>query len=1085
MLEQQVNKVSSTNAVFNNKFKPPIIPNDIIHRQRLTDLLQINIDSSVQVISAPAGYGKTMLLADFANDLNIPVCWYTLDEYDRDPEILFHGLSRSIRYQFPDISWQKETCLLSDCEVLSGTLKIVNKFISELSAKVTDYFIIVIEDYHFVEDNDIFREAFNSLLKNLPSNCHIIVSSRSSIELPELSRLIIQRKANCLDISRLSFTSSEVQSLFANNYDTDLTISEADRLVRETDGWIIALILKAQKAQGNIQIIDDSFLLSKEDLFNFLEMEIFSKQTPEIQNFLLRSSTLDVIDPLICEHLTGITGSFGILTTIFKRQLFIQYIESEHNCYRYHHIFRDFLQQRLYKDDVSLYKKLHLQAAIQYVNRQQYIKAVSHFVVAGKYNEIVKLVNEVGDELLESGRWTTLLNWIENLPHDVYSSDRNIMLYHARSLVYLGESNKAIVILSRLLEIAQGNKDWLFEARILSWRSAAYRLMGYQKEAENDIKASASILKRNQGPELDMGNTYRRLGEILMKQGKFKQALKQLNNSLKYYTLIMNVNHLAEVHNSLGAIYKQLGQLDIANMHYEKARTFWQKMKNDGATAIALSNMAEIYFRKGDYDFALLVLRTGLEKARKAKYTRMEACILIATAEVKCALGLYDEAISLYNQGLELARQVMETYYIAWAKAGTAATYRLIGDYDKAETLVKEAIVLAEEHEHYCDIMQFRTQLGIIEYERGNNEVARQVLNEAAEYLEEIGDKDSLAKVTLHLAQALFLNNEYNQAILYLQKLVDICSDLGYCNFISIEGRDAVPLLQYGISKDIGGEIFKNAFDKIRLFRNNAKVKAVEKATTVDNSTKYDIKVFTLGKTQVRTHSVINDTQWRSTKAKELFIYLLCSETAQTREQITAVLWPELSPSKAASNFHINLYRARQALFPSVFIFEDGRYKINPEINIWFDVSEFELKLKNAITNDKREFIVLSLEQVIELYQGDFMGEFLSEWILERRRSLEDRFISALSSLAKMQIDDGHYGEAIENMLKIIKVDPFNDEAYGNIIEWQIKKGDSVSALTTYHRYINSVVRELNISPSPKIELLHERVLKDKVHNKV
>jgi DNA-binding SARP family transcriptional activator len=83
-----------------------------------------------------------------------------------------------------------------------------------------------------------------------------------------------------------------------------------------------------------------------------------------------------------------------------------------------------------------------------------------------------------------------------------------------------------------------------------------------------------------------------------------------------------------------------------------------------------------------------------------------------------------------------------------------------------------------------------------------------------------------------------------------------------------------------------------------------------------------------------------------------------------------------------------------------------------------------------------------------------------------------------------MRIDDRNYDEAIENMHKIIKADPFNDEAYGNIIEWQIKKGDSVSALTTYHRYMNSVVGELNCSPSPKIESLHEHVLKDSVHNK-
>lgn len=71
---------------------------------------------------------------------------------------------------------------------------------------------------------------------------------------------------------------------------------------------------------------------------------------------------------------------------------------------------------------------------------------------------------------------------------------------------------------------------------------------------------------------------------------------------------------------------------------------------------------------------------------------------------------------------------------MACAKAGTAATYRLIGDYDKAGALVKEAILLAEEHGRLCDIMQFRTQLGIIEYEHGNYEVVKRILNEAAEY---------------------------------------------------------------------------------------------------------------------------------------------------------------------------------------------------------------------------------------------------------------------------------------------------------------------------------------------------------------
>ena len=215
----------------------PLRVNDVIRRQRLIDLLHRNIDSRVQVLSAPAGYGKTTLLVDFINDLDIPVCWYSLDESDRDPRIFIEGLSISVRSQFPDFCHQSDTPLLPTFELAKYTAKLVDAFINELAAKVSEYTIFVIEDYHFIGDSSLLKTAFDLLLNNMPNNCHLIISSRSSIELPALSKLVVQRKANYLSISDISFTPTETKDLLATYCSINLSDSEVEKLVaKQTAG---------------------------------------------------------------------------------------------------------------------------------------------------------------------------------------------------------------------------------------------------------------------------------------------------------------------------------------------------------------------------------------------------------------------------------------------------------------------------------------------------------------------------------------------------------------------------------------------------------------------------------------------------------------------------------------------------------------------------------------------------------------------------------------------------------------------------------------------------------------------------------
>ncbi len=1064
---------------FSTKVLVPRRPENAFPRQRLTDLLQDSIPLRLQVISAPAGYGKTTLLADFASDPDITVCWYSLDPSDRDPRLLLEGILASIRFHFPDCGQLTESRLLTVKDIVEDTNQLVGTLTGEIYTTITDYFVLVLEDYHFVEDSKPATTLINLLIERAPENCHIVVSSRNPVELPIVTKLILQQQAARLDVSHLSFTPQEVKDLLATHYDLRLSDEEVHKLTADTEGWIIGILLRINNLRED-GLYKNILMPSQQDIFQYLTSEVYERQPSFIQSFLLRSSTLDVIKPEFCDRLLELDNSRMLLHEIERRNLFIHCIDSKKAWYRYHQLFREFLQAKLFEGDPDKFKYLHCKAASLFEQNQWWNEAITHFLIARKYDEALRIIKVVGADFLKSGKWTTVSKWVEALPRDIRLSDPELALLHAQSLVHVGEVDEAIHVLSELLKQVTSTKDWLYRAKALSWRSAAFRLAGHFAEAKRDIETAIPILEQHGGPADILGDAQRRLGNIHLEQGQPTLALRHLRRALKHYSSLFDVSQMAAVHNSLGVIYTRLGDLVKANMHLGYAREGWQKAKNWGALASTLNNIGIIYQHQGQHDLALNTLRLGLEKAREVGYRRTEACILISMADVLRDLDLYDEALAAYYEGLELARQVMESYFVAYSTAGIGETYRLLGARDKAEILLKEAISQAEEKGQICEAALFATQLGIIEYERGRYETAMGILCSVCDRLRGIGDKDALAKAYFHLAQVSFLSKKYDLAINWLRKASGLADELGYEHFFVVEGRNSVLLIQYGASKGVGGTRFAQVMEKIRR-RHDSKRRPtlVEASVSPRVATKPDIEVYALGESRVLINSrPVSEAEWRSNKAKEIFFYMLCCGARQMKERITVALWPDLSPAKATSNFHINLYRARRAVFPGIFTLEQGQYGLNSDLNIWFDVAEYE-DLLSRVGNlpPDSEARVANLERVVELYRGPFMEDFYSEWTEMRRRELEDKYLKVLSLLASSYADKGKYDKAITLLKKFIAIDPYQDEVYCQIMEWHLAVGDRVSALQLYKRYIDTVGSEMEFTPSSRMQELHNHIL--------
>ena len=1051
--------------------------NATVYRPRLIDLLHSRLGLRLQAVSAPAGYGKTTLLADFARSLDVPVCWYSLDRTDGDPRLLLEGILASVRTQFPQSCDRTEARLSRLTDSSRDGLALVNSLTGEMSATIPDYFVVILEDYHFIEDSDAARSLLSSFLERCPENCHVILSSRTQVDLPAFSKLRFQNLAELLTASELSLTPSEIQHVVSARYGLTLPDPEAASLARDTGGWPIGVLLAAARARDG-KAPGPSCGVSESDVFRYLASEVLDRQDAGVRDFLLATSTLEELTPAAVGQLVPSRNPLAMLGLLEKQNLFLQRIGEDQKRYRYHHLFRDFLQARLREGDPARYDFLHMKAGLIYEFEQRWTEAVAQYLAAGRYDDVARIVKAVGDTFHRSGKWATVRRWLDALPGSLKETDPELELLDAQTMVHMGRPEEAVHTLAAVLTRCDGIEP-VVKAKAFSLRSAAFRLTGHYEQARADIELAITLLQQKGGAPDLLGDAYRRLANIHAEQGRFPEALADLERALECFTSILAVNEIAAVHNSFGIVYRRLGQMTRAVTHYNKAREGWSRTKNYGELATAMNNVGFIYHRLGQHDLALDSFRSALDSAREAGYRRVEAGVLVSIADVLRDSGSYHESLDYYQQGIELARELAEAAFVAYANAGIGETYRLLGRPDKAEVLIKEAVLQAEAQKQRYEAAVFSVRLGIIEYQRGQHDEAEKTLSCAAETLGAIEEKDALAGACFHLAQTAFLRREFDAALGWLKRVSDLCDELGYDGFLTVEGRNSVPLLQYAASKHVGGDRFARTLERLR---------SDEKGKTAAGNghgdmpagiaTRPDIEVRTLGETRVVVGGrSVTDADWRSSRAKELFFYLL-AHGGRTREQVLAALWPDMSPARGVGNFHINLLRARRALFPTVFAVENARYSINPDLVLRSDVIEFEgsLTAAEALPDDDNERTRL-LEEAFSLYGGPFVPEIYSDWAETRRRQLESGYLKVLLLLADHYERAGVRRRAASVLERAITVDPYREDLYCRLVRSHLAEQDNPLALQVYRRFMAVVAEDQTIQTSSEMQELYQRIL--------
>jgi LuxR family maltose regulon positive regulatory protein len=382
----------------------------IVSRPRLRERLERRGLPALTLVSAPAGFGKSTLVAEwFADDPT--TAWLALDRRDNEPALFWTYVVAALRTAEPDVGANASALLRAqgDMDAVVATL------LNDLHAVDRDL-VLVLDDYHLIESAEI-HQTVAFLLERLPPQIHLAIVTRSDPPLPlaglRASGDLLEYRA-----ADLRFTADEAATYL--NEVMGLAVDPADIgvLASRTEGWIAALQLAALSMQGRDDVAsfiagfagDDRFIL------DYLVGEVLDRQGQDVRAFLLATSVLSSLTGPLCDAVTGRAGGRAMLVALDRSNLFVVPLDDRRTWYRYHHLFADVLRARLLDEDPAGVPELHRRASDWYDANGAPAEAITHALAGGHVERAAQLIELAAPMMRRTRQEATLRRWLEALP---------------------------------------------------------------------------------------------------------------------------------------------------------------------------------------------------------------------------------------------------------------------------------------------------------------------------------------------------------------------------------------------------------------------------------------------------------------------------------------------------------------------------------------------------------------------------------------------------------------------------------------------------------------------------------------------
>ena len=427
----------TTGPLLQTKLYAPRVTRGLVDRPRLRERLSAR--PSVLVVSAPAGFGKSTLLAQAllgaSHEGRATVAWLSLDAGDSDPSSYWAYVLAALRTAAPDVGASAQGLLESPGGAPITT--VLTSLINDLATSEEEV-VLVLDDYHAVTAPEI-HDAMTFLVDHLPTQLRLVIATRSDPPLP-LARLRARGELAEVRAADLRFTEQETAAYF-DGMGLRLSADEVSTLEGRTEGWVAALQLAALSLQGREDAAGfiDGFAGDDRHVVDYLVEEVVHRQPEDVRRFLLQTSVLPRLSGSLTDAVTGRTDGRQMLESLDRDNLFLLPLDDQRRWYRYHHLFADMLRARLLDERPGEVAELHRRASAWNEQDGDTSAAVEHALAAGDVDRAAGLVEAVIPAMTKDRREVQLRRWMDALPEDVYARRPVLANGYVGALMSTGE----------------------------------------------------------------------------------------------------------------------------------------------------------------------------------------------------------------------------------------------------------------------------------------------------------------------------------------------------------------------------------------------------------------------------------------------------------------------------------------------------------------------------------------------------------------------------------------------------------------------------------------------------------------------
>ncbi len=383
--------------VIQSKIAPPTPPRSPARRKRLVERLNRALERRVTVLHAPAGFGKTSLLADWHHELNaraIPNAWLSLDDNDRDLVQFLRYLMEALRAGGMASGAQLLSPPSAVASATDGAM--MDAVLTEI-AKCEDEGVIILDDFHRADSPENCR-ALNQMLSRLPPNMHIVISAREFPAALSLADLRAREELVEIDHGALQFSKREIEAWLGLLMDDGTSSDWSTRVHGRTEGWPIALsTVHRWLMEGTPPLaVLDQLSGRNADLSDYFVEQVFDQLEPSLQVFLMKTSIVERINGDLANLLCEADDAWSTLEELERRDLFLENLDRERVWYRYHRLFAEFLQERARRRLDGQSARLHRLASGWFREQGLITEAIQHALACREPETVADLFESIG-----------------------------------------------------------------------------------------------------------------------------------------------------------------------------------------------------------------------------------------------------------------------------------------------------------------------------------------------------------------------------------------------------------------------------------------------------------------------------------------------------------------------------------------------------------------------------------------------------------------------------------------------------------------------------------------------------------------